>query len=152
MLRMTTEGSLVSIGRQVRGCCRRCELQGNRDTKNTGSSRARGSCSMAAGTIALLCPTRSTWPHCRFSRQPQVGSEGLWELSRAMELTWSKKHYWNLGNAWQRWVPPIPKPLVETVAVNWHLLEEPEKGSMVRQTLVWILLLVTFSKPQFSQV
>lgn len=54
ILRMTIEGSLVGIGRQVRGCCRRCELQGNRDTKDTGSSKAPGSCSVAAGMIVPL--------------------------------------------------------------------------------------------------
>lgn len=48
--------------------------------------------------------------------------------------------------------PTIKKLFVGTVAIDCHLLEDPKKASIVKQTQAWRLLLINFSKPHLSQV
>lgn len=135
------EGNLWPLRGHTRRCCW-CELQRRIqlwDTKDTGSSEAQGSYSLDTGA-----------PHCSAHFQPSPSFQISQETSSGLlrPLRDVKGH--RIGLEGKTSLKPKvclaeiapKKPFVETVAIDWHLLR-CQKDSMVRQMLVWILLLIT---------
>lgn len=118
MLRMTIEGSLVGVGRQMRGCCRRGELQGNGEAPRTwGPAKPR------EAVVWLLAELHCSVPlEAPGSLQVlQATSSGLGRPLRIVKghgIDLEKKKLLKPRKCSAEMGPPHPKPLVGTVAVN----------------------------------